>query len=248
MSYPPYGDGNQGGYQPPPAQPGSPYGDGNQGGFAPPQQPAPFGQPQPQSAPPAPGQPFSSPPAPNQPYSSPPAGYGPEPAPSFSGPGYGNDPYAAGLPPTSGPALGPGMGPVPPSGQPKNKLVPIFAALMVVFLLATAVVTVLYITKNGDYNDYKKAANTKEQQLSGDLKKTQDDLKKAQEDLASTKRDLGGAQDQADELKRQKQVISNCIRLLVEAGDAAEAGNAALAQQKSAEATPVCNEADRYLD
>ena len=245
MSYPPsYGDGNQGGFQPPPAQPG------------------PFGQPQPQSAPPAPGQPFSSPPAPNQPYSSPPApnqpyssppasqpyssppGYGPEPAPSFSGPGYGNDPYAPGLPPTSGP----GMGPTPPSGQPKSKMVPLFASLMVVFLLATAVVTVLYVTKNGDYNDYKKAATTKEQQLSGDLKKTQDDLKKAQEDLASTKRDLGGAQDQADELKRQKQVISNCIRLLVEAGDASRAGNAALAQQKQAEATPICNEADRYLD
>jgi hypothetical protein len=239
MSYPPYGDGNQGGFQPPPAQSG------------------PFGQPQPQSAPPAPGQPFSSPPAPaGQPYSSPPApagqpyssppGYGPDPAAgSFGAPGYGNDPYATGLPPTSGPAL---MGPTPPSGQPKSKLMPIFASLMVVFLLATAVVTVLYITKNGDYNDQKKAAATKEQQLSADLKKTQDDLKKSQEDLASTKRDLGGAQDQADELKRQKQVISNCIKLLVEAGDASRAGNTALAQQKQAEATPVCNEADRYLD
>jgi hypothetical protein len=247
MSYPPYGDGNQGGFQPPPAQPPS-YGDGGQGGFQPPPaQPGPFGQPQPQSAPPAPAQPFSSPPAPaGQPYSSPPA-YGPDPAAgSFGAPGFGNDPYAPGLPPTSGPAY-PG-GPTPSSGQPKNKLVPIFASLMVVFLLATAVVTVLYITKNGDYNDHKKAAATKEQQLSGDLKKTQDDLKKAQDDLASTKRDLGGAQDQADELKRQKQVISNCIKLLVEAGDAAEAGNTALAQQKQNEATPVCNEADRYLD
>ena len=80
------------------------------------------------------------------------------------------------------------------------------------------------------------------------LKKTQDDLKKAQDDLASTKRDLGGAQDQADELKRQKQVISNCIKLLGELGAASRAGNTALAQQKEAEATPVCNEADRYLD
>jgi hypothetical protein len=252
MSYPPYGDGNQGGFQPPPAQP--PYSDGGQGGFQPPPaQPGPFGQPQPQSAPPAPSQPYSAPPAPGQPYSAPPAsqpypappGYGPEPAPSFSGPGYGNDPYASGLPPTSGPAL---MGPTPPGGQPKSKLMPLFASLMVVFLLATAVVTVLYVTNNGDYNDYKKAANTKEQQLSGDLKKTQDDLKKAQEDLASTKRDLGGAQDQADELKRQKQVISNCIKLLGELGAASRAGNTALAQQKEAEATPVCNEADRYLD
>jgi F0F1-type ATP synthase membrane subunit b/b' len=243
MSYPPYGDGNQGGFQPPPpAQPS--YGDGGQGGFQPPPpQPNPFGQPQPQSAPPAPGQPFSSPPA-AQPYSSPP-GYGPEPAPSFSGPGFGNDPYAPGLPPASGPGY-PG-GPTPP-GQPKNKMVPIFASLTVLFLLLAAVFGVLFVTKNGDYNDTKKAAQTKEQQLSGDLKKTQDDLKKAQDELASTKRDLGGAQDQADELKRQKQVISNCIKLLVEAGEASRAGNAALAQQKQTEAAPVCNEADRYLD
>lgn len=234
MSYPPYGDGNQGGFQPPP-----------------PGQPGPFGQPQPQSAPPAPAQQFSSPPAQqyssppaSQPYSSPP-GYGPEPTPGYGGAaGYGNDPYGGGLPPVSGP-IGPGPG---PSGQPKSKMTPVLASLMVVFLLATAVFAVLFVTKNGDYNDTKKAAAAKETQLSGDLKKTQDDLKKAQDDLASTKRDLGGAQDQADELKRQKQVISNCIKLLVEAGDASRAGNAALAQQKQAAATPVCNEADRYLD
>jgi hypothetical protein len=119
---------------------------------------------------------------------------------------------------------------------------------MVVFLLATAVVAVLNITKSGDYNDSKDAAAAKEAQLSGDLKKTQDDLKKAQDDLAASKRDLTGAQGQADELKRQKSVISQCIRLLVEAGQASTAGNAALAAQKQAEAEPICNEADRYLD
>lgn len=239
-------------------QPQYPYGDPNQGGF---QSPAasPFGQPQPQSAPPAPSQPYSAPPA--QQYSAPP-GYGPDPASTapYSSPpgaGYGYDPNAAGLPPTSG-AYGPSMptsgpvgafgAPTPPSGPPKSKMVPIFASLMVVFLLATAVVSVLYITKSGDYNEKTKAAAAKEAQLSGDLKKTQDDLKKAQDDLAASKRDLTGAQGQADELKRQKTVISNCIRLLGEAGDASRAGNAALAAQKEAEAEPICNEAGRYLD
>jgi hypothetical protein len=244
--YPPYGDPNQGGFQSPAASP--------------------FGQPQPQSAPPA--QPYSAPPAANpyaapaaQPYSAPP-GYGPDPAASapYSAPpggGYGYDPNA-GLPPTSG-AYGPGMmpptsGPVgalggpAPSGQPRNKMVPILAGLMVLFLLATAVMSVLFITKSGDYNDHKKASQQKEAQLAGDLKKSQDDLKKAQEDLASKDRDLTGSQAQADELKRQKSVISQCIRLLGEAGDASRAGNAALAAQKEAEAEPICNEAGKYLD
>jgi hypothetical protein len=248
-AYPSYPDHNQGGFQPPQQQP-NPYGQ-------PPQQSNPFGQPQPQSAPPA-GQPYSAPPA-GQPYSSPPApaGYGPEQTAPYSGAGYGYDPNAAGVPPTSGayggglpPTSGPGQfgGPSAPTGQPKNKLVPIFASLMVVFLLATAVVSVLYITKNGDYNDTVKAAQTKETQLSSDLKKSQDDLKKAQEDLASTKRDLGGSQAQADELARQKAVISKCFKLLIEASQAISAGNQALADQKRAEYTPVCNEADKYLD
>jgi hypothetical protein len=249
MSYP----GDQPGQQP--AYPSHP--DPNQGGFQPPQQANPFGQPQPQSAPPAQGQQYppaqaqqySSPPAQAQQYSSPPApaGYGHEQNAPYSGAGYGYDPNAGsfgagGLPPTGGP------GPSGSTGQPKNKLVPIFASLMVVFLLATAVVSVLYITKNGDYNDTKKAAQQKETQLSGDLKKSQDDLKKAQDDLASTKRDLGGSQAQADELARQKAVISKCFKLLIEASQAISAGNQALADQKRAEYTPVCNEADKYLD
>jgi hypothetical protein len=229
--YPPYHDPNQGGFQPPAASP--------------------FGQPQPQSAPPASGQPYSSPP-----------GFGPDPAASAPysappGPAYGYDPNA-GLPPTSG-AFGPAMmpptsGPVgalggpAPSGQPKSKLVPIFASLMVVFLLATAVVSVLLITKNGDYNDKKSAAAAKEAQLSSDLKKSQDDLKKAQDDLAAKDRDLTGAQSQADELKRQKAVISQCIRLLSEASQAAAAGDTATAEAKRQQYTPICNEADRYLD
>jgi hypothetical protein len=259
MSYP----GDPAGQQP--AYPT--YPDQNQGGFQPPQQANPFGQPQPQSAPPAQGQPFSAPPAAQpysappaaqpyssppapagQPYSSPPApaGYGPDQTAYSGAGGYGYDPNAAGVPPTSG-AFG-GPGPTAPAGQPKNKLVPIFASLMVVFLLATAVVTVLLITKNGEFNDAKKAASTKETQLSGDLKKTQDDLKKTQDDLATAKRDLGGSQAQADELARQKAVISKCFRLLIEASQAISAGNTALAEQKRAEYTPVCNEADRYLD
>jgi hypothetical protein len=226
-------------------QPAYPYSDGH-GGFQPQQpQPGPFGQPQPQSGPPAPGQPYP-----------PQQGFGSEPAPPYSG-GYGYDPNQHA--PTSG-AFGPQMNP-PVSGMPtsgptapparRSPAMAIFASLMVVFLLATAVLTVLYFTKNNDYNEQRRTAAERQENintLTTDLNKAKDDLKKAQDELANTKRDLGGAQGQADELKRQKGVISQCIRLLAEASDAAEAGNAALATQKQAEAAPICDQAGKYLD
>jgi hypothetical protein len=232
----PYSDG-QGAYQPPPANPG------------------PFGQP-PQSGPPSPGMG-----APGQPYSSPPS-YGPDPGPSYGS--YGYDPNAPGGVPTSG-AFGPNMtapisGPGAPISGPggpmttparRSPAMPIFASLAVVFLLAAAILTVLFVTKNGDYNDQKKVAAQRQENintLQADLDKTKADLQKAQDDLAATKRDLGGAQGQADELKRQKAVISRCINLLFEANQADAAGNSGLATAKRAEAQPVCTEADKYLD
>lgn len=235
-------------------QPAYPYSDGQGAYQPPPAHPSPFGAPQPQSGPPAPGMG-----APGQPYSSPPS-FSPDPGPSYGG--YGYDPNSPGGAPTSGafgpsmtaPISGPGApisGPGVPAPARRSPAMPIFASLAVVFLLAAAILTVLFITKNGDYNDQKKVASQRQENinsLQADLDKTKADLQKAQDDLAATKRDLGGAQGQADELKRQKAVISRCITLAGEAADAAAAGNAALANAKRAEAAPVCDEAGKYLD
>ena len=233
-------------------QPAYPYSDG-QGAYQQPPSQSPFGAPQPQSGPPAP--------QPGQPYSSPPA-YGPEPAPSYGG--YGYDPNPPGAVPTSGafgpsmtaPISGPGAPISGPGGAPvttarRSPAMPIFASLAALFLLATAVLAVLFVTKSGDFNDQKKVSAQRQENinsLQGDLDKAKTDLQKSQEELAATKRDLGGAQGQADELKRQKTVISRCINLLVEAGQAQAAGNAALANAKRAEADSICDEAFKYLD
>jgi septal ring factor EnvC (AmiA/AmiB activator) len=110
---------------------------------------------------------------------------------------------------------------------------------------------VLYVTKNGDYNDAKKTVAARDETIktqNDEKTKLQADLKSAQQDLENTKRDLGGAQGQADELKRQKQVISKCISLLGEAGQARAKGDTATADAKEKEADPVCDEAGRYLD
>jgi septal ring factor EnvC (AmiA/AmiB activator) len=119
---------------------------------------------------------------------------------------------------------------------------------MVLFLLLAGVMTTMLVLKNGDYN--KTVAqrdvtisnqNTQIDRLKGDLQQTKDDLDK-------TRTDLGGSQKQADELKRQKQVISNCITLLGEASDANRRGDTTTANAKLTEAKPVCDEAGKYLD
>jgi hypothetical protein len=128
---------------------------------------------------------------------------------------------------------------------------PIFAGLAVLFLLATAVLTVLYVTRNGDYNDQKRTVAQRDQSiqgLNGDVERLKNDLKRAETERDNARRDLGGAQGQADELKRQKAVISKCLNLLGEATAAARRGDSATAAAKEKEADPVCDEAARYLD
>jgi outer membrane murein-binding lipoprotein Lpp len=241
----PYSDGsgypppNQGGYQQQPSP----------GGYMPPQQPGPIGAPD--SAPPFVPQPTSTPAYGQDPN----AGFGgyydpnaQASAPPSSGMPYSGPPMA--VQPVSGPVAGAPLGPSQP-GQRKSPATAIFASLMVLFLLATAVLAVLYGTRTGDYNDEKKTVAARDTEITGlkaDVEKLKADVKRVEGERDTAKRDLGGAQGQADELKRQKQVISNCINLLVEAGQAESAGNAALAQQKNAEADKVCDEAFRYLD
>src|SRR6266542_1995501 len=74
-----------------------------------------------------------------------------------------------------------------------------------------------------------------------------DDLRSGQEDLETTKRDLSGSQNLTDELKRQKQVIRNCIDLSVKAAQARRSGNTAQANALDAQAETVCDEAFKYL-
>jgi hypothetical protein len=84
--------------------------------------------------------------------------------------------------------------------------------------------------------------------LNADVDKLKNDVKRVEGERDAAKRDLGGAQGQADELKRQKQVISNCISLLGQAGDLTRRGDTAGAAAKEKQAEPICAEAGKYLD
>lgn len=277
MSYPGDPAGNQqpayqfqdGNYPPPPTQDGPGYPPpGQPGGFgAPPQgqpgglgyppqqgQPGGFGAP-PQSGPPAQGAGSQAgfPPPSFGPEQTAPYGYDPN-APQ-SGPAFGGPPMsgpAFGGPPMSGPAFG---GPGAPGAAPRRgrrgPATAILGSLAVLFLLATAVLAVLFLGKSGDYDEQKRTATQRQETidtLNKDVSKLKDDVKRIEGERDNAKRDLGGAQGQADELKRQKQVISRCLTLAAEVGDAAEKGDNAAFQAKRKEAEPVCAEADKYLD
>jgi hypothetical protein len=244
-----------GGYQqPPPGGYQQPPGGYQQppGGYQAPQ-PGGYGAP-PQSGPPA-GQPAYQPEA--TPYG---GGYGYDPNSQASGPPISGGPYSGPpMTPVSGPAMSSGgtamlpqVGPMAaPARAGRGPLTPILAGLVALFFIATAVLAVLYITKSGDYTDAKNTAAQRQDNinsLNSDVAKLKADLQKVTDERDAARRDLGGAQGQADELKRQKQVISHCIQLIGEASAAARAGDTATANAKNTEATPVCNEAGQYLD
>lgn len=228
----------------------------------------------PVSAPGYPSTPVSGPSWPTAPVSG--AGYPPVSGPGYSGapvsgagyppvsgPGYPGAPVSGpGYPSVSGPGYpaGPVMAPTSamptldaPFGAPAAKrrpLVPVLAGLAALFFLATVVMTGLYLSKSSD--DKRTRAQVAAQQktisdqgkkidgLSGDLQSTKDQLSKTQQDLTGTK-------NTADELQHEKEVISNCLTLLGEAGAAADRGDRTTYNAKMKQADSACNEADKYL-
>jgi outer membrane murein-binding lipoprotein Lpp len=142
--------------------------------------------------------------------------------------------------------IGPAM--APPRRTPWT---PILAAVAAFLLLTSVIMGVLFITRNSGYNQQKRTATERQHtidSLNSDAQKLRDDLKKAEAERDAAKRDLGGAQGQADELTRQKQIISHCLNLLAEAGTAARNGDQATSAAKTKEADPICQEAFRYLN
>jgi len=57
-----------------------------------------------------------------------------------------------------------------------------------------------------------------------------------------------GTQNQVNELNHEKQVISQCLDLLGQANDAAAKGDRTNANKLAAQAAPICDEADTYLN
>jgi chromosome segregation ATPase len=157
--------------------------------------------------------------------------------------------------PMSGP---PGYG-VPYSGAPdygqpppakRGVAMPLFAGLTVLFFLVSAVMTGLYVSKSGAYNgkvNDVKAKNAAIATKDGQISDLQKQVAALQGQLDAAGQKQSGTQSQLDEISREKDVIGNCLTLLLEALDAASKGDKATATAKASAADAPCTESQKYL-
>jgi hypothetical protein len=254
--------------QPPP----DPYGQPQpMGGFGeqPPQQGG-YGEPPQGGQPPQGG--FGGPPTSGvpgvPPTSGPGGGFGEQPT---SGPGFAGPPPGP-YPPEQQPPLGegpqhtmalPAMGPGGPGGMPpenrfapapserkKGPWLPVLAAVAAVFLILSATMTVLYVSKNGDYNQQKKLAASRQETI--DTLNTKAD--KLNKELASVKKqrddaksDLSDAKDKNADVTKERDTIGKCLTLLEDALSAAAKNDDKKVNKLLKQLQDPCNKADAYL-
>jgi hypothetical protein len=192
----------------------------------------------------------------------PPPGYpGESPATTAMPAGYGQPVSAPGYPasapgyPVPGPAYavsGMAMPGVPAaSARPRRTAVIVLASLMALFLVAAGVLGGLYITKNNAYQQQVRTVAARNATVDSQKKQIDDlqqQLKSTQDKLTDATQKATGTQNQVDELTHEKQVISQCLDLLGQAAAAANRGDRSTANKLAAQADPVCNEADKYLN
>jgi hypothetical protein len=126
---------------------------------------------------------------------------------------------------------------VDPARWRRRRPIVLPVAVAALLLITGGAVAVLYLA---EVNRYAAAQKTVISQ--------QNDLSRLRDDFYKANHALEGARNETEEVKRQKRVISTCLRLIDDAGTAAQRGDLADATAKAAEATPVCDEADKYLD
>lgn len=188
-------------------------------------------------------------PAPSGAYAPPPTEY-PQPQAEPTAP------MPLGAPPLPGQGGYPGVAPgaAAATGSSRRGMV-VLAVLSVVFFLMAGLLGGLYIGKISELNQTRRdlSAQVREHEATiADQKAEIDELKvqlqSAKDEVERVRQDLTGTQNAADELRRQKDVISRCLNLVGEASLLAEQGRTSQARAKLDEAAPVCDEADRYLN
>ncbi len=241
-------------YQPPVEQASSPFEAGQPtaqvpvSGFPPPTSPAPAPPAQPSYLPGA---------APVPSYPGQPSGFG-EGYPASGMPHTSALPAVSG-PPGMDPLSGPPMYNPPLSGSPygeapkpkRGLAVPLLAALTVLFFLVSAVMTGLFITKNGDYDkkvSEVKVRDTTISSLNSQLTDLKTQLQAAKDQIDASTQKQTGTQNELDEVRKEKQVVSNCLSLLEQAIVAANKGDKATVDSTVQQAQQPCDEAQRYLN
>ncbi|GAA4246597.1 hypothetical protein GCM10022255_018480 [Dactylosporangium darangshiense] len=199
---------------------------------------APYGLDPSVSAPPTapmqqPAPPMSAPPMSGPPMSGPPTAYGPVSAPPIVG--------------------FPGQPVGYPMAEPPKKrgvAVPLLASLLAVAVIAAGVFVGLWVDKSNKLDSSEARSNERQVALdksNKDLEQTRTDLKAKTDELTKAQQDLRGTQADSTEAKRQRDVIGTCLRLLLEASQAASNGDKTTTQNKLNEADKPCSEAQLLI-
>lgn len=186
------------------------------------------------AVPPMSAPPMSAPPMSGPPMSGPPTSYGPISAPPVGFPG---QPQPVGYPPVGGP-------------KKRGVAVPLLAGLLALAVIAAGVFVGLYVDKSSKLDKSEKVSAQRQASLDAankDLESTRNDLKAKADELTKAQQDLRGTQADSTEAKRQRDVIGNCLKLLLEALDASSKGDKTTMQNKISEMEKPCNEAQVLL-
>jgi hypothetical protein len=158
------------------------------------------------------------------------------------------------------PVVGASLGAEPPDppadAAPGHRgwLVPVLAAAAALLLVATVVLAALLVTAKGgldraraDAVASRQAADTRAREATAardEAAALESDLARARADLAATRAQLTGAQSRLGSTEADKQVISNCLGLILDFFDAAGAGDGEKARGSLAEADKPCEDAN----
>ncbi|GIG60250.1 hypothetical protein Lfu02_46220 [Longispora fulva] len=128
------------------------------------------------------------------------------------------------------------------SGPKKSKAVPVLAGLLAMFVIVSAVLAVLFVSKSGDYTKSQAEVATKSKTITD----TNADLTKAKAEVESLKQQLTGSQNKTKESEKAKTALATCLKFM-------DDFIAALANNKTDEAKQIikdmkepCKEADNY--
>jgi hypothetical protein len=158
-------------------------------------------------------------------------------------------------PPTSGPPTSgfPGQ----PIGYPlrvppkrRDVAVPVLAALLALAVIATGLFAGLWADRSNKFDASETRSNQRQvalDQSGTELRQARTDLTTKADELTKAQQDLRSAEAEKTELKRQRDVIGTCLKLLFEALDALEKGDRTTAQNKINEMKAPCNEAEVIL-
>jgi hypothetical protein len=134
----------------------------------------------------------------------------------------------------------------PPAGPKRSPVVPILAGVAALLLLLAGVMTGLFVARNNALAAANRTIKAREATIADrdkELKQLKTDLEAKSAALDKAQQDLRGTQNESDKNKHDKQVVSTCLQLLLDALDAANRNDKATFEKKLNDMNKPCAEA-----